>query len=155
LPITPFVQAGIGLWRRILNATGKVDRRLPDYLLPERVQKVQRFSFQRPFCEVIGSHQVQTLETRYDYSGEPVVGFKPVTKKYAVASVPLPEWNCRQPLWQTANGKMVPAMGNPKLGGDRSLTQIGEMLKVTPQKNWMRLRSRIWKNYRAFSTRYF
>ncbi|HNT66517.1 MAG TPA: hypothetical protein PKN04_12115 [bacterium] len=125
-----FVQAEIVYGDRILNATGKVDASFTAYLLPERVQKVQRFSFQRPFCEVYRlSPGSDRWKRDIDYSGEPVAVEICEQKNTLSRRVPLPEWNCRQPLWQTANGKMVPATGEPKAWRDRSLTQIGELLK--------------------------
>ncbi|MDO5309876.1 MAG: alpha-L-rhamnosidase C-terminal domain-containing protein [Planctomycetia bacterium] len=90
-----------------------------------RVQKVQRFSFQRPFIEVYDLHAFDELES-VELTTQPNVN-------YLQRRVPYPEFAELKPI---GYGKRMKTTKLDKVDGfwaDRSLVNIGEQLKGYPQ----------------------
>lgn len=84
-----------------------------------RIQKVQRFSFQRPFIEV------------YDLNQKPksVKLAKQSEVRYLPRRVPYPEFEVIKPQNWLKSGHVSPLKTSPKLWRDRSLVNISPKLK--------------------------
>ncbi|MBN1540719.1 hypothetical protein JW992_01140 [candidate division KSB1 bacterium] len=125
-----FVQAEIAWGNELLASTGCTDSEFVAFLLPERIQKVPRYSFQRPFVEV---YQLDENSSRWRqelvFSSDPIACELCSPKSFLPRRLPLPKWNRRKPLWRIASGKMITKEQPDSDGHDRSLTEIGELLK--------------------------
>ncbi len=86
-----------------------------------RVQKVQRFSFQRPFVEVYKIEKVDEMEN-VDLAKQPDV-------KYLPRRVPYPEFAVLEPVAWGKTGKVVKREKLENPWRDRSLVNIGPQLK--------------------------
>ena len=125
-----FLQAEMISMGRVLAATG-VDTS-PTFVaspLAERVQRVQRTSFQRPFCEVY------RLTEGWDrWRTDPNVLFTTLTlsvagpKRLLPRGVPLPRFACLQPQRQVWTGKALGPRERDSYWSDRSLVNVGPSL---------------------------
>lgn len=128
-----FLQAEILVKNRVLSATG--NRGFTAFIPGERLQKVQRYSFQRPFTEVYRIRKdhdrwkrdvdlrLQGLECAPDG----------VLRAYLPRRVPWPDFKLRRPVQILGSGRVVPRETVPRLWKDRSLTQIGPKLEGFPE----------------------
>lgn len=108
-----FVQAEVVVDDRVIAATG--NRSFAAYRLRERIQKVQRYSFQRTFVEAyrLNDRSADWFSSRTcRKKSEPVEVLLP--KKFVERGVPYPKWEKRQPVALTASGILTPQK-NPKL----------------------------------------
>jgi len=128
-----FLQAEVVAGDRVLAATGGTG--FDAAILPERVQKVSRYSFQRPFSEV------WRLTPGYDaWRQEPSVAFAKTecsvvgAKALLPRRVPYPTFTPRPPVAQVAAGTVQPGVPPKKLWKDRSLVNIGPKLAGYPEK---------------------
>ena len=125
-----FLQAELTCGDDVIAATGSVKNSFEAMILPERVKKVQRYSFQRPFSEIYRP------EPGYDqWRTEPALRL-PVVQSDSLAAkhllprhVPNPQFALRQPVWIVAEGQVETGFQPEKLWKDRSLTDIGPKLK--------------------------
>ncbi|MDX9975600.1 MAG: hypothetical protein RBU21_21635, partial [FCB group bacterium] len=145
-----FLQAEVLSDGKVLAATGSAEAPFEAHILTERVQKVQRYSFQRPASEV------------YDL----VPGFDawrsdPAVKVEAVACaaqpgggllprrVSMPRYDVRQPLMQIAAGGIETGQPVEKPWKDRSLTGIGPKLAGFPENELVRIPSLELQGFRS------
>lgn len=108
-----FLQAELISENRIIAATGS--RTFIAFRLKERVQKVQRYSFQRPFTEAYNlTPRSADWSTKLNCTRKP--GITEVLPKRTLTNrgVAYPDFETRQPVSITASGTVVPAK-NPKL----------------------------------------
>lgn len=118
---------------QVLAATG----RAADFAaidLPERIRKVQRYSFQRPFSEVYhlrpGCHAWRTGAQ----PGEPLLGCTVFPlPRLLPRRVPYPEYGVMQPVLVQAEGGFVRGELPAQPWRDRSLTAISPILKGFPE----------------------
>lgn len=129
-----FLQAELSCDNGILAATGSAQKPFEAVILGERVQKVQRYSFQRPFSEIYH------LEPQFDqWRTDPALHLHTVNcdslpaKQLLPRHVPNPQFNLRQPVWIIAEGAVETGFKPAKVWKDRSLTAIGPKLKGYPQ----------------------
>lgn len=121
-----FLQAEVRSGDTILAATGT--DAFAATLLDHRVQKVQRYSFQRPFSEVYrmapdDAHWTRSMpEARVELAIQPGVALLP-------RRVPMPEFARIHPKLHLAQGVMHKVDAVESLWRDRSLTGIGPQLK--------------------------
>jgi alpha-L-rhamnosidase len=127
-----FLLAEVTVDGKVALATGK-NRDFEAFQLKERVQKVERYSFQRPFTEYY------RMKEGYDRwrtsSGEPVKTLKTAvfpTVKLLPRHVRMPGFGIIDPVTVYAEGtvKKIKPEGYYK---DRSLTEISEILKGYPE----------------------
>ncbi|HXW16410.1 MAG TPA: hypothetical protein VEN79_18015 [Terriglobia bacterium] len=125
-----FLQAELTCGDVVLAATGSARNPFQAMILPERVKKAQRYSFQRPFSEIYRP------EPDYDqWRIDPALHLptvkcdSPAAKPLLPRHVPNPQFALRQPVWIVAEGKVETGFKPEKVWKDRSLTDIGPKLK--------------------------
>lgn len=117
-----FLQAEIVAAGRIVAATGGEGFQVR--IRHDRVQKVQRYSYQRPFSEIwrLPGPTVETARCS-------IVGAKPL----AARGVPFPEYVVRRPVAHVAAGTVERRELPAKPWRDRSLTGVGPTLAGFPE----------------------
>lgn len=124
-----FLQAEVTAGGQVLAATAGQGAAFEATLLEERVQKVQRYSFQRPFSEV-WRLAPGFDRWRKDPSASPRVVRCAVTaaKPLLPRRVPYPAFALRQPARRVAAGTVEKGAPPKQPWKDRSLTGIGPQL---------------------------
>ena len=125
-----FLQAEvIGADGKVLASTDGKGAPFSATLLPQRVQKVQRYSFQRPFSEVY------RLTPGGDaWRKDPSAKFSAIKlatspeRKLLPRRVAFPEYTLREPQWLIARGGVTTGHKVEHPWKDRSLTTIGPKL---------------------------
>jgi len=112
-----FLQAEVVAGRNVVAATG--DTGFLASIRHDRVQKVQRYSFQRTFSEV----------WRLPSAPEPVQCSVVAPKPLAERRVPYPRFEIRKPVAHVAAGPVQKQQPPERPWKDRSLTLIGPNLK--------------------------
>lgn len=131
-----FLQAEVVSGQKVLASTGSEGASFRAGVLPYRVQKVQRYSFQRAFTEVY------RLRGGYDGWRRGVAGaLTPAElavvgeKKLLARGVPLPEYGVmKRPVRLVSEGRVEPRGDLKDLWKDRSLTGVGPRFKGYPEK---------------------
>jgi alpha-L-rhamnosidase len=130
-----FLQAEIVADGKVLASTDGHGAPFTANILKERVQKVQRYSFQRPFSEVYrlapGSDRWRT-DTALT-PGETKVSTQPA-KALLPRRVDYPDYVVRQPSWLVSQGQVRTGVKVDAPWKDRSLTDIGPKLGGYPEK---------------------
>ncbi|MCC6695831.1 MAG: hypothetical protein IT365_09395 [Candidatus Hydrogenedentes bacterium] len=129
-----FLQAEVVSGSAILAATGREPGGFDAHIIRERVQKVQRFSFQRPFIEVYRltpgwDAWRENSATRV----EPVACAVQSAKRYLPRRVSYPTFVERPPLRSVARGTMEVGLQPEHLWKDRSLVKITPEFKGYPE----------------------
>lgn len=117
-----FLQAEIVANGKVIAATG--GEGFAAAIRHDRVQKVQRYSFQRPFSEV---WQLPGLPA------EPARCAAMAAKTLAPHRVPYPTFEVRRPVSHVTEGEVAKFETKKKLWRDRSLTGIGPQLGGFPE----------------------
>jgi len=124
-----FLQAEVVADGKVLASTGGTGRAFEATVLRERVQKVQRYSFQRPFTEVYrlapGSDAWRHDATARMESAKCTV--QPV-KALLPRRIAQSDYTLRQPSWRVSGGELRTGITVAKPWKDRSLTGIGPKL---------------------------
>ncbi len=130
-----FLQAEVVAGDSVLASTGSGVKPFEAVLLPERVQKVQRYSFQRPFSEVY------RMAPKYDHWRRNVtVPLTPVAceaqpgKPLLPRRVPYSEFALRQPRQLISTGTLKTGLKVERPWKDRALTGIGPQLGGFPER---------------------
>jgi alpha-L-rhamnosidase len=129
-----FLQAEVLADGKVLASTAGDGVPFTAAVLEHRVQKVQRYSFQRPFIEV---YRLQPNTDRW--LREPAAPWSVVEcqvqpeKSLLPRHVLAPEFAVIPPLRHVAQGRIERLPTVPKLWKDRSLVQIGPKLKGYPE----------------------
>lgn len=130
-----FLQAEVVAGDRVLASTGSGSKPFEAVLLPERVQKVQRYSFQRPFSEAY------RMAPGYDRWRKEVAA--PLTSvgcdvqpanSLLLRRVPYSEFAVRQPRQVISSGTLKTGLKVERPWKDRSLTGIGPQLGGFPEQ---------------------
>ncbi len=131
-----FLQAEVIVNGRVLASTGGKTNPFAAKIVTERVKKVQRYSFQRPFIEYY------RLREGYDaWRSVPEAAFIPVkctvlpVRKLIPRRVARPEFLLRQPVRTVSTGGIEALAPASKPWKDRSLTDIGPKLGGYPEKD--------------------
>ncbi|MBN2317140.1 MAG: hypothetical protein JXM79_24655 [Sedimentisphaerales bacterium] len=127
-----FLQAEVVSGGRVLASTAGKGGDFQAVVLKHRVQKVQRYSFQRPFIEVYklnggDDHWWDKPSTRASCSTLP-------QRKLLVRRVAYPRFTKRQPLFVVSQGKLECDVPVARLWKDRSLVNIGPTLGGYPER---------------------
>jgi len=129
-----FLQAEVEAGGEVLAATGVAGRSFEAAVLPERVQKVQRYSFQRPFSEVYrftAGHD----RWRADLTSALATAVCAVQapKGLLGRGVAFADFTVRQPLWCVSRGDLETGVKVDQPWKDRSLTGVGPKLGGYPE----------------------
>ena len=129
-----FLQAEIVADGNVLASTAGTGVPFTASVLDERLQKVQRYSFQRPFIEYYRLQPGSDRWLREPAAPWPVVEC-PVQpeKKLLPRHVLAPEFAVIRPVRHVAQGRTERRQTVPNLWKDRSLVEIGPKLKGYPQ----------------------
>ncbi len=129
-----FLQAEVVANGRVLASTAGDGTGFVAAMMKERVQKVQRYSFQRPFSEV---YRLAPGHARWrnDISApfEAVSCSVLPEKELLPRRVPYPRFSLRQPVWDVSSGTVETGKKVGRLWKDRSLTGIGPKLGGFPE----------------------
>ncbi len=129
-----FVQAEVRRGDVVLAATGFPEAPFDAAVLDYRVQKVRRFSFQRPFIEVY-----RMTPDSQTWRSDPAAAFEKVAlvqtdgKRLLARGVGVPEFAQVAPIRSVASGKLVP-QAVATYWKDRSMTNVGDKLKGFPEE---------------------
>jgi alpha-L-rhamnosidase len=130
-----FLQAEIMAGDDILASTAGDGAPFEATILTERVQKVQRYSFQRPFSEV---YRLRADHGRW--RREPEASFATVAcavtpaKRLLARGAPYPDFSVRPVVWNVSEGTLETGHKVEKPWKDRSLTGIGPKLGGYPER---------------------
>lgn len=124
-----FLQAEISTGATVLAATGDAAHPFEALILPERVQNVQRYSFQRAFSEIYNiDEQSMKWREHLDAQCDYVPCSSSSTKRLISRHVPNPAFAKRQPEQIAAEGSFRSDVRTQHIWKDRSLTGIGPLL---------------------------
>lgn len=127
-----FLQAEVTQGSSVLCGTGVERNALVARIIPERVQKVQRYSFQRPFIEVYRLEQDWDRWRTYGGTDSVTCTIRP-QHPLLPRRVSHPTYTKRPAMTMGASGT-VEVGGEPsQLWKDRSLVNIGPALKGYPE----------------------
>lgn len=131
-----FLQAEISAGTQVLAATGGTAKPFEARLLTQRVQKVERYSFQRAFTEVY-----RLRSGVDDWRNDSSMAFDPEPcsisdeRQLITRRVPYPLFSRRQPEQHIRKGTVTASADVDKLWRPRFLTDIGpELLGFTEQQ---------------------
>lgn len=131
-----FLQAEVVAGGEVLAATGGKGAGFQAIPLSERLQKVQRYSFQRPFTEIY------RLAPGFDAwrmrAAAPVKGSACTVaeaRQLLPRRVAYSEFARRGAMTLIGSGELVTGVKSPQLWKDRSLTQIGPALAGYPEQD--------------------
>lgn len=129
-----FIQAEVVAGDRVVASTAGEGEKFLARLLEERVQKVARYSFQRPFTEVYrltpdSDRWRRDIEAPYTDAGAAIVPEKTLLPR----RVPYSESTRHSPVAVVATGRVEPIERPQDLWKDRALTGIGPQLKGFPE----------------------
>ena len=131
-----FLEAEVTSGAEVLASTGGDGVRFSARILDDRIQKVQRYAFQRAFVEAYALHDGFDRWRRDAEAPFPAVACTVASpKKLITRRTPYPEFAVRQPLRHTGEGLLAHATTPVKPWTDRSLTQIGPKLLGYAQKD--------------------
>ncbi len=129
-----FLQAEVVCDGAVLASTAGQGGAFEATILTQRVQKVQRYSFQRPFIEYyrlnVGDDQWWTRSPTTDKTASCSVQ---AFKNLLVRRVAYPRFFARQPVQILSEGTLEPNIPVTQLWKDRSLVNIGDQLKGYPE----------------------
>lgn len=129
-----FLQAEVAAGEQVLAATAANDGGFSALLCGERVQKVQRFSFQRPFSEV---YRLAPGFDRWRSDASVALTQVALTETPAKAllprRVPYPRFDVLSPVAHVACGAVERFETDGRLWKDRSLTDVGPNLGGYPE----------------------
>ena len=118
----------------VLTSTGSAAASFRAVILEQRVQKVQRYSFQRTFSEVYRlSPGVDQWRTDTDPSPPGVICEELPAFRYLPRRVSCPQFAMRQPVRIVSHGTVRSGRKVEKLWRDRALTEIGPAFKGYPE----------------------
>lgn len=123
-----FLQAEVVVDDQVLASTHGRGAPFEATILNGRVQKVQRYSFQRPFSEV---YRLTPDWTQWRTNMETTVGVKCSVQPEKILlprGVDYPDYTVRQPSWSVSRGEIRTGIKVEKPWKDRSLTDIGPKL---------------------------
>ena len=124
-----FLQAEVESGGNVLAATGSETHPFQARVVAERIQKVQRYSFQRPFSEV---YRLSPGCDRWRIDGRSKIDSVGCAVQPAKALLPrrvaFSEFAVRSPVRTVSAGELKTGLSVPQPWKDRSLTTIGPAL---------------------------
>jgi len=125
-----FLQAEVVAGNAVLTSTAGEGEPFAARLLADRVQKTQRYSFQRGFTEF---YRLQHNSDRWRREIE--AGFEGIPcailpdRKHLPRRAPCPTFELRQPAWQTARGELRTGVQPASIRRGRHLENIGPQFR--------------------------
>ncbi len=130
-----FLQAEIVCGPKILASTCGDGVRFEAIVITERLQKVQRYSFQRPFSEAYRlTSNAYRWRSEIDASTNTIACSVMANKRLLPRRVPYPRFALRQPVRDVSQGTVKTGQKADKPWKDRSLTGVGPKLGGFPEK---------------------
>jgi alpha-L-rhamnosidase len=130
-----FLEAEVVCGDTVLASTGGAGSRFEASILDSRLQKVQRYSFQRPFSEV---YRLNPAWDRWRTSPNAFVAPAELAEMPAKQLLPrrvaYPEYEIRRPIGLVSQGELKTGLKVENPWKDRSLTQVGPKLAGYPEK---------------------
>lgn len=129
-----FLQAEVVHGSTVLAATGSQSHPFEAKVVGERVQKVQRYSFQRPFSEI---YRLEPGHDRWRLGDD--ADFRPIRCAVLPAKALLPRrvafspFAIRKPVKIVSEGTLKTGLAVPQPWKDRSLTTVGPALGGYPE----------------------
>lgn len=125
-----FLQAEVVSQGRVLASTAGQGKAFDATVLTHRLQKTQRYSFQRPFIEVYRMAQGEDTwwETSLSDSDAATCAIQD-RKNLLVRRVAYPRFQKRQPIQLVSQGRLQQGVPVDRFWKDRSLVNIGPKLK--------------------------
>jgi len=127
-----FLQAEVVSHGRVLASTAGQGANFEATILTQRLQKVQRYSFQRPFIEYYRLSEGDDQWWDKPLTESAKVSVQPAPK-LLVRRVAYPRFLERQPIRIVSQGKLQHDVPVERLWKDRSLVNIGPQLKGFPE----------------------
>jgi len=129
-----FLQAEVVADGKILASTAGDGNLFEATILTERIQKVARYSFQRPFSEVY-KLQPDYDSWRKDFNANftKVMCATLEEKNLIPRRVPYPRFSQRGPIWNISHGEVKTGVPAENVWKDRSFTNIGPTLGGFPE----------------------
>jgi alpha-L-rhamnosidase len=121
-----FIQAEVVSGDKVLVATSVKSNDFEAFESKDRIQKVPRYSFQRPFTEVYFLTRVKGEGLRLKVED---VG----TKKLVPRRIAYPDFKVRGPVKSIARGEMITGIDRGKYWKDRAVVDIGKKLGGYPE----------------------
>ena len=129
-----FLQAEIVANGKVLASTAGAGVHFEATILKHRLQKVQRYSFQRPFIEYYRLKEGDDRWWKQRPADEAWASCSPLSpKKLLVRRVAYPTFEKRQPLRVVSRGRLQQGVPVERPWKDRSLVNIGPKLKGYPE----------------------
>ncbi|MFY7952789.1 MAG: hypothetical protein ACOVT5_09795, partial [Armatimonadaceae bacterium] len=123
-----FLHAEVANGTRVLASTGGPGMPFAARRLEERVRKVPRYSFQRPFMEIWNlAPEWDAWRTSPKGTSEPLENL--AERRLLGHGAPLPKWEVRRPKRLLSEGKVVPVAQPARPWKDPSLTAKGPQLQ--------------------------
>lgn len=141
-----FLQAEVAVEGRILAATGATPPTFHAQALPERMQKVQRYSFQRPFTEIYTLKPDSTAwRTNHANAGPSSKVARQPQVRLLARELDFPKYLLRQPQTVLSQGTLQSGGKVERPWKDRSLTGIGPALGGYPEAELTAIPSLEWQ----------
>jgi alpha-L-rhamnosidase len=128
-----FLQAEVVCEGQVLASTAGTGTQFSACVPAGRLQKVQRYSFQRPFSEMYRLQSGWDGWRTGDASGGRVSAKSLEEKQLLPRRVPMPEFSCRAPSTIAGSGTIMKGAMPAQPWKDRSLTTIGPKLGGYPE----------------------
>lgn len=148
-----FLQAEVVADGKVLASTGGAGSPFRARLMDERVQKMQRYSFQRPFLEMYRLNpDFDQCRVQPDAPFQEVKCTATEAKRYLPRRVPFPTFSKRPARVSPAAGRLEQQPPVGKVWQDRALTDIGPRLGGFPQSELSIIPSLEMQRYRSVLT---
>jgi len=148
-----FVQAEVVAGDKVLASTAGEGNLFAAAILAERVQKVQRYSFQRPFTEFYRLRpELDRWQREFSAALDAVDTEILPDKKLLPRGVLAPDFNLVRPVRHVAAGRMERLDKVERLWKDRSLVNVGPKLKGFPESELDVVASTEMQHYRSQPT---
>jgi len=131
-----FLQAEVVVGDTVLAATGSTDHSFEATVMGERVQKVQRYSFQRPFIEVYRMRAASNDWRTEVNATFPAIPLEVQENKPLIArGINYPEFKTITPKQYIATGDVAVGPAPKQYWRDRALRKVSDKLKGYPQED--------------------
>lgn len=135
-----FLQAEVEIDGKVVASTQGKGRKFKALPLHERVQKAQRYSYQRAFAECYRVREgFDAWRSRHAYAFDEVPLATHPPQRLASRRVPFPTFERRAPERTHAIGTFLTGVPVKELWKDRSLTKVGPLLDGFPEAELVRV----------------
>ena len=130
----PFIQAEIFSGTKVLSATSPHNEDFRAYHLTERLQKVPRYSFHRPFVECyMIEPDYDAWRTQSVTPNDKLICTQTTSKNLIPRRISYPNFKIIHPVRQISTGTLRTGIANEKYWKDRAVVNIGKKLGGFPE----------------------